>query len=96
MTRVTDGVSYDAVGAGTYGPFSLVGGIYQVAAYGIVTGTVTLSMQVPGTAASPVWLSVDSITTSGGGTLYLPPGRYKFVITTDPAVTAWTYKVPVE
>jgi len=92
--RATEAFKYKNVGAGTYGPFVLYGGIYQISAVGFVSGSAILQELGPD---GSTWLDVsNSITANGGDTIYLPPGQYQWVTTTDPSLSMTVVRVPVE
>ena len=83
--RGTDAFRYKNVGSGTYGPFVLFGGIYQVSFVGFTGGSAVLNQLGPD---GTTYLSVsNSFTANGGDTIYLPPGQYQFLASgapTDP------------
>ena len=74
-----------AAAAGTFGPFSLSGGMYQVAANGTWGGGSAILNQLGPDGYT--YLSVSaSITADGGQTLFLPPGIYEVVTVTATGV----------
>lgn len=94
-------------GAGTYGPYPLDGGQYQLAAHATWGGGNLALQQLlpdgvtflplfgqPNSAAPNTW--VASITADGILTFNLPPGTYQLVVTTATALYAALTRVPLE
>ena len=90
--RATECFRHQHKASGTYGPFYLNGGIYQTTAVGLTSGSVQL-FQLGGDDAT--FLAVgDSITVDGGDTIYLAPGQYKWVVTSEADVSLIVARVP--
>ena len=80
--RATEAFYYKNVAPGNTAQFVLYGGIYQIAVAGTFTsGNAQLFELGPDGAT---WLTVsDPFTANGGDTIYLPPGRFRWTVTTD-------------
>jgi hypothetical protein len=75
--------------------FVLFGGIYQISAIATWGGGSVELYQIGPDGAT--WLSVsDPITTNGGDTIYLAPGRYRWSIVTATGVSLMVTRVPGE
>lgn len=75
--------------------FSLFGGLYQVNFVGTWNGGSIQLSQLGADAAT--WLSVTGqYTANGGDTVYLPPGRYRWVVVTATSLSAMIARVPGE
>ena len=81
--------------AGTYGPYFIQGGKYQLAI--TVTGTPSINLQQLGPDGA-TWLNVNaSALVANGVTNYdLPPGQYQIVIGTSTANYVTLTRVPEE
>ena len=90
--RAPEAVQFSNIAA-TTGPFVLEGGRYQV----VVTatwsaGSVTFEQLGPD---GSTYLNVDaSYAANGGGTYDLPPGQFRFAVTTATAVYAFVTRIP--
>lgn len=80
--RATESKIFKNFAPGTTSEFLLYGGIYQLVVVGTFTsGSATLYELGPD---DTTWLCVhDAFLNTGGDTIYLPPGRYRWVTTTN-------------
>ncbi len=92
--RATENVRYQHKASGTYGPFYLLGGIYQFTAVGF-TGGSGLMWQLAGDDSTCLSVN-DSLTAVSGDTIYLSPGTYKWVLTNETDVSFVIARVPGE
>jgi len=73
--------------------FPLLGGVYQVAVIGTSFGTVTFEQLGPD---GSTYLNVDAAySANGGGTYFIPPGLYRFAISSTTAVYAEVKRISV-
>ena len=84
MASGGDGKIFSNVAA-TQGPFTLYGGTYGVTATATWGGgSVTLQMLAPD---GVTWITaLAAFTANGYGAISLPPGQYRFLVTTATAV----------
>jgi hypothetical protein len=100
MTTAVDGQEFSNISANT-AVFTLKGGFYLISAIGTGFGSVELQALGPDQstflsmpAAYPVATALK-LTSNGSISGYLPPGQYKFVITTATAVYCSVTGVPI-
>lgn len=96
MSRALETVKYTGLSGTQNGAvFGLNGGVYQVTAIATWGGGNVELFQLG--ADQSTWLSVtDPITENGGDTIYLPPGNFRWSITTATGVTLCVSRVPGE
>lgn len=82
QTRNTDGFVATAFDAGTSDVFKLMGGKYAVVASAASWGGGNLAMQVLGPDGTTYVACITAITANGFAVYDLPPGTYRFVLTT--------------
>ncbi len=80
-------------GAGTYGPFRLIGGRYQATAIATFGGgTAVLNQLGPD---GTTYLQTYSFSANGGKVLDLPPGDYQWVVVTATGVYTSVVRIPL-
>lgn len=82
------------VAAGTYGPFTLMGGKYQIAV--VATGTISVKLNILGPDGLTYLLAITEITANGFANYDLPPGTYQIVIATSTANYVTVTRIPLE
>lgn len=93
MSTTTDGMRIDNVGVGASAAKNLKGGTYAFSATATFGGgNIQVQALMPDGAT---WANVGtSLTAAGMNTLDLPPGQYRFNVTTSTAVFAALVGVP--
>jgi hypothetical protein len=95
--RATDSVKYTGLSDSFSGaPFTLAGGLYRIkfVAENWNGGTVTINELGPDNST---WLTAScDFTEDGGGTVYLPPGQFRFVVTGATNLSALVCRIPLE
>ena len=93
--RAPEGFLFSNQAAGTLATMQVTGGYYQRSAHATWGGgNVALQQLLPDGAT---WLALGSaLSADGVDYFYLPPGQYRFVITTSSAVYVALARVPFE
>lgn len=92
--RATDGNTASNISA-TTSAFRLTGGIYYVAAVATWGGG-NVVLQVLGPDGSTYLPAHTALTANGVALAYLPPGQFRWAVTTATAVYAQVVRVPGE
>lgn len=82
-------------GAGTYGPYFLIGGRYQFDAVGTWGGGNIVLNQLGPDGSTYLSVSLPQ-TANGGQTIDIPGGTYQMVVTTATGVSAALTRIPLE
>lgn len=93
--RATESFGYSNQGPGTYGPWALQGGTYEVSAHATFGGgNIAIQTLLPDNAT---WVPIGtSITADGVQNITVAPGQYRAVQTTSTAASLAITRVPLE